>query len=272
MSYTVNDLFDVKGQVVVVTGGSDGIGLGLAEALADMGAAVAILSRRQEKCEAAAAKIEATGGCALAVPADVTNEEEVAAAFRKVFDHFGKLDSLINCAGINHISPLVKQDMAQWKEVIDINLFGTVICTREAGKYMLRAGHGRVINISSWASVCGKPNYTAYSSSKGAMNSFTQCMAIEWSRCNINVNGIAPVMVQTEINRRQIAENPGYLDRVIAGIPQGRTCQVEYLVGPVVYLLSQSSTFMTGQTLFVDGGCTAGDVHLISPQPPENNY
>lgn len=272
MDYTLDSIFDIAGRVVIVTGGSDGIGRGLAEALAGLGVSVGILGRRPEKCAEVADGITARGGKALAIPADVTQEEQVSAAFRKAFDHFGKIDGLINCAGINHISPLVKQQLEQWKEVMDVNLFGTVICTREAGKYMLRAGYGRVVNISSWASVCGKPNYTAYSSSKGAMNAFTQCMAIEWSRCNINVNGIAPVMVQTEINRRQIAENPGYLDRVIAGIPQGRTCQVEYLVGPVVYLLSQASTFMTGQTLFVDGGCTAGDVHLIRPEPPENNY
>lgn len=266
MKYTLDNIYGIEGQVVVVTGGSDGIGRGLAGALAELGACVGILSLVPEACDKAAQEICDRGGRAVSAPANITNEEEVATAFRKIYEHFGRIDGLINCAGINHIDQLVRQDLKAWKQVLDVNLFGAVICTREAGKYMLEAGHGRVVNISSWASVCGKPGYTAYSSSKGALNAFTQCMAIEWSRRNINVNAIAPVMVQTEINRQQIADNPGYLDRVIAGIPQGRTCQIEYLVGPAVFLLSASSTFMTGQTLFVDGGCTAGDVHLIKPE------
>ncbi len=266
MKYTLDHLYGIEGQVIVVTGGSDGIGRGLAGALADLGACVGILSLVPEACDKAAQEICDRGGRAVSAPANVANEQEVSAAFRKVYEHFGRIDGLVNVAGINHIGQLAQQDMDDWKQVLDVNLLGTVLCTREAGRYMLEAGHGRVVNISSWASVCGKPGYSAYTASKGAVNAFTQCMAIEWSRRDINVNAIAPVMVITDINRKQIADNPGYLERVIAGIPQGRTCQVEYLVGPVVYLLSASSTFMTGQTLFVDGGCTAGDVHLIKPE------
>lgn len=265
MKYDMDSMFGIAGQVIVVTGGGSGIGKGLCEGLSELGASVAIIGRTPERIQDVADSINQKGGRALAVPADVTDNKAVEKAFSEIMGHFGKLNGLVNCAGISHVEPLHTMPLEKFRSVMDVNLMGTVNCTREAGKYMLESGSGRVVNISSLAGIVGKPHYTAYTSSKGAVDAFTKCMAIEWSRRDINVNAVAPALVETEINRRQIAENPGYLDGVIDTIPQHRTCKIEYMVGTVAFLLSAASAYITGQVIYCDGGSSAGNVSVIKP-------
>lgn len=266
MRYDVECMFGISNNVIAITGGGSGIGRGLCEALSELGAEIAVLDLDREKAEMTAEAIRKKGGMALAVPVDVTDYSGVEDAFTRIVGHFGKINGLVNCAGISHVEALNTMSMEKFKAVMDVNFMGTVNCTKAAGKYMLASGSGRIVNISSLAGNVGKPNYTAYTSSKGAVNAFTKCMAIEWSRRDINVNAIAPVIVETEINRKQIAENPGYLERVISTIPQGKSCQLEYLVGVVAFLMAPASSYITGQIIYCDGGCSAGDIRVIKPE------
>lgn len=264
--YTIECMYGIAGNVIAITGGGGGIGKGLCEAFAQLGAKIAVLDVNKDQACKTADEIIEKGGEALAVTVDVTNFAAVAEAFTKIAAYFGKINGLVNCAGISHVEALSTMPLEKFRAVMDVNVMGTVNCTKAAGKYMLEAGSGRVVNISSLAGAVGKPNYSAYTTSKAAIDGFTKCMAIEWSRRDINVNAVAPVLVETEINKKQIEENPGYLDRVIHSIPQGRTCQIEYLVGVVGFLLSPASVYVTGSVIYCDGGAAAGDVSVIQPE------
>lgn len=264
--YTIECMYGIAGNVIAITGGGSGIGKGLCEAFAELGAKIAVVDLNGELAGKTADAIVAKGGEALAVAVDVTDFAAVTVAFDKIAAYFGKINGLVNCAGITHVEALNTMPLERFQAVMDVNVMGTVNCTKAAGKYMLENGSGRVVNISSLAGAVGKPNYAAYTTSKAAINGFTQCMAIEWSRRDINVNAVAPVLVETEINKKQIEENPGYLDRVINSIPQGRTCQIEYLVGVVGFLLSPASVYVTGSIIYCDGGAAAGDVSVIRPE------
>ena len=263
MDYSI---FSIKDHVVAVTGGCGGIGSGIAEGLAALGAKVAILDRDTDKVGSVADAIaEKTGSEVRGYAADITDEESVRDAFRKIFEDFGSVDGLINCAGITHVAPLSEMPMDRWQAVMDVNLKGTVICSKVAGKYMYESGGGSIVNISSLAATHGKPGYTAYTPSKAAVNGFTFTLATEWARLGINVNSISPVMVVTAINRDKIESDPTYLDNVLSTIPNGKLCSAEMLVGPITFLLSEAGSYVTGQNIGCDGGCQNGDIAVIKP-------
>lgn len=153
----------------------------------------------------------------------------------------------------------------RWQHVMDVNVRGTVLCCRAAGKYMHRSGGGHIVNISSLAATHGKPGYTAYTPSKAAVNALTFTLAAEWGRLGINVNSVSPTIVVTEINRKQIADNPGYLNKVLSTIPNGRACSAQELLGTVAFLLSPASSYLTGQNIGCDGGAQNGDIAVIPP-------
>lgn len=266
MQYDTECMYGIAGSVIAVTGGGSGIGKGLCIAFGKMGAEVAVLDLNAAAAEKTAGEIIEAGGKAMAAAVDVTDFQAVERVFAEVINCYGKIDGLVNCAGISYVEALNTMPLEKFKAVMDVNFMGTVHCTKAAGRYMLESGSGRIVNLSSLAGTTGKPNYTAYTSSKGAVNAFTKCMAIEWSRRDINVNAVAPVIVETDINKKQIAENPGYLERVIASIPQGRSCQIDYLIGVIVFLLAPASTYVTGQIIYCDGGASAGDISVIKPE------
>ena len=266
MNYTAEEMFGIADKVIVITGGCGGIGMGLAEGIAALGGKVALVDRDQGKLDEAALKLMSkTGAVVRGYEADITDEVGTEAAFSKIYEDFGSVYGLVNCAGISHVAPLSRMPMDRWAAVMDVNVKGTVICCKAAGKYMMKNGAGRIINVSSLAATHGKPGYTGYTPSKAAVNGLTFTLAAEWARLGINVNSISPVMVVTDINRHQVEEDPDYLPRICATIPQGRICSPQLLFGTVVYLLSEASSYVTGQNIGCDGGCQNGDISVIKP-------
>lgn len=262
--YTLEQLYGIKDNVIVVTGAAGGIGLELCRAILDLGGKVAAVVRSEKSRSKVLDALGDAGEdrlmCALA---DLTDEMAVKAAMDEIYQKFGAIDGLVNAAGMNIIESLEQMTLADFQKVMDANFTAVVICCKYAGHYMLQAGKGRIVNISSMSTVKGKAYYTAYASSKAAVDSFTRALSIEWARQGINVNSIAPSMIVTDINRKQIEENPDSYRKRVESIPRGCPGRTEWLVSPVIMLLSPGSIHLTGQTIFVDGGCTAGDTFVM---------
>lgn len=264
MKYTLDNLFGIKDEVIVVSGGAGGIGLELCRAISELGGRAAAIVRSEAGREKILNELgkENEDNC-MCVLADLTDEEAVKTAMKQIYQRFGKIDGLVNAAGMNIIESLENITMSDFQKVMDSNFTATVICCKYAGHYMLQANKGRIVNISSLSTVKGKAYYTAYASSKAAVDSFTRALAIEWARRGINVNSVAPSMIVTDINRRQIEENPESYRKRVESIPRGVAGRTEWLVSPVIMLLAPGAVHMTGQTVFVDGGCTAGDTFVM---------
>ena len=196
MNYTLDSLFGVKDEVIVVCGGTRGIGREIANGLADLGAKLAIVATKQPACDQATEELKARGAQdAIGCAADVTDFAAVQAAFAKIFEHYQTIDGLVNCAGINKALPLLEIGMADFNHVVDVNFKGIVHCCKAAGTYMLPAHKGRIVNVSSLSALQGKAKYTAYSASKAAINGFTRALSTEWCAQGINVNVLSPGLV-----------------------------------------------------------------------------
>lgn len=267
MNDYLQKMFTVEGKVVAVTGGCGGIGMGLCEELLKAGAQVAVVDYDASKIDSTVQELQSkTGGTVRGYRCNITDEASVREAFAGIDRDFGSVYGLINCAGISHVEYLSTMSIDKWQAVMDVNLRGTVLCTKVAGEYMAKDRVGRVINISSLAATHGKPQYCAYTPSKAAVNGFTFTLAAEWAHKGITVNGISPVLVVTNINRHQVESDPAYLQRVLHVIPQGRLCSPQLLVGTVIFLLSDASSFVTGQIIGCDGGSQNGDVGAFVPE------
>jgi NAD(P)-dependent dehydrogenase (short-subunit alcohol dehydrogenase family) len=252
-------LFNLTGQVAVVTGGSRGLGRGIALALAAAGADVAPVSRTLSDLEVVAEEIHSLGCRALPVAADVTDEASVQAMVRRVVDDMGHVDILINSAGIVSLKPTLEFPVEEWQRIIDVNLRGTFICCKEVARAMLSADGPRtrkIVNMSSVRGLQGRANDPAYPASKGAINLLTKSLAIEWAQKGINVNAIAPTFIRTDLNAHML-DDDATREWVLSRIPMGRVGQIWDLFGTVIFLTSRASDFITGQTLYVDGGWTA---------------
>ncbi|MGC3964850.1 MAG: glucose 1-dehydrogenase [Rhodocyclaceae bacterium] len=256
MEYSLERLFGVKGQVIVVTGASRGIGQELAIALGELGARVVATASSAESLADTRAAFAEKGLVGLFAPADVSREDEVTALAERAIESFGHIDGLVNMAGITHISSLFDFDLEDFRHVLDVNLMGTVVCCKIFGQHMVAQGGGRIVNISSVRGLQGKANYGAYAASKGAVNTFTKSLAVELAPHNVNVNAIAPIFTLTDINRASMAD-PKHREWVLSRIPKGRLCEKHELISPAVFLLSAGSQFVTGEILYVDGGWTA---------------
>lgn len=263
MPYTLETLFGMKNRSVAVVGGSSGIGLEIACALADLGSRVAIIGRTREKCDKALALLRERSADSLAFQADVTDEAALRAIFAEIARTFGTIDGLVNSAGINHIEALATVSMDNFRKVMDVNFTGLVLCCKLAGEHMLKSGRGAVVNISSLSTRIGKSYYTAYAASKAAIDGFTRALAVEWIRKGINVNSVAPGMVVTDINRKDVEANPDSFRKRIDSIPRGRAGETSSLVAPVIALLSPGCAHIVGQTIFCDGGLSIGDTFVM---------
>ena len=256
MNYTTESLFGIAGEVAIVTGAANGIGRAVARGLADLGARMVLVDLDLEKLEGVQEEIEADGGDAIAVKTDITTEASVEGMVAAAMERYGRVDILVNIAGVLYNQRAVDFDMDKWQWVMDVNVKGTFLTCRAVGREMLKAQKGRIINFSSIRSIQGKDEYHAYAPSKGAVNQLTRSLAIEWAKENINVNAVAPTFTLTELNRK-ILEDKEMHDWVVGRIPKGRLLEMEWLVGPVAFLASEASRFMTGTILFVDGGWSA---------------
>jgi gluconate 5-dehydrogenase len=256
---TVQELFDLTGRVALVTGAGSGLGALFSEALAEAGAAVVCTGLRLQSVEETAEQIRHNGGEAIAIEANVTDEAAVDRMVREAVDNFGRLDILVNNAGISDVSPPEDLALDHWQRVIDVNLTGVFLGARAAARQMISAGHGgRVINIASilGAGASEPVPATAYSASKGGVVNLTRDLAVHWATKGILVNAIGPGYFLTEMTRQGF-EDAAFLDGIERRTPLGRAGQLEELKGIIVFLASDASSYVTGQTIFVDGGWTA---------------
>ena len=252
--------FSLEGRVAVVTGGTSGIGLALVRGLAEAGADVVPMSRRKEQVDAAADEVEQRGRRAVRVTADVSDRASLQNALTATVEQLGKVDILVNCAGITKRTPTLDLGDEEWNGIIETNLTGTLRACQVFGRHMLERGYGRIINIASLASFVGLFEVAAYTASKAGVAGLTRALAVEWGSRGVNVNAIAPGVYRTALNA-------ALLDGTERGkefrlrTPMGRFGRVEELAGACVFLASDASSFVNGELLAVDGGFLASGVN-----------
>jgi 2-deoxy-D-gluconate 3-dehydrogenase len=247
-------LFDLKGRVAVVTGGNGGIGLGMARGLAQAGAAVAIAGRNVAKSEEAAAALAKLGVKTAVLEVDVIDE---AACHKMVADtvkQLGRLDILVNNAGINIRKPAHEMSLAEWRQVIDVNLTSTFVCSQAAYPVMRDAGGGKIINIGSMLSIFGAAFAPAYGASKGGVVQLTKSLATAWAKDNIQVNAVLPGWIDTELTQKARVEVSGLNSLVLMRTPAKRWGVPDDMSGVAVFLAAPASDFVTGTAIPVDGG------------------
>jgi NAD(P)-dependent dehydrogenase (short-subunit alcohol dehydrogenase family) len=247
----------LDGKVAVVTGGGRGLGQASAFALAEAGADLALLGRDEELLQETAREIEDNyGRKALSVPCDVSDEGSVEEAASLTVATFGRVDVLVNNAGIAPVGPLLDLELSVLNQVLGVNVVGCFLCARAFGAHMVAQRKGCVINIASVAGLTGDADLTAYAASKGAVIAFTRALAVEWARHGITVNAIAPGWIRTDLNRRAL-DDIQVGPKIVSQIPLRRVGQPEELGPLVVYLASDAAAFMTGSIVVLDGGQTA---------------
>lgn len=250
-------MFELTSKVAVVTGGGTGLGEAAARALAEAGASVVLSGRRRENLEKVAADIRSNGGQALPVVADVSRREDVESMTAEALRAYGKIDVLVNNAGINIVKPFLDLTEEEWDAVINTNLKGCFNCCQAIGKGMVEQGSGSIINMVSVFGLRGFMNLAPYVASKGAIVQFTKALAVEWGRHNVRVNAIAPSYIKTEMTKRDIESDERVLKFNLAKIPMRRGGEPHEIGGIVVFLASEASSFVTGETVAVDGGWLA---------------
>jgi 2-deoxy-D-gluconate 3-dehydrogenase len=247
--------FDLKGRVAVVTGGNGGIGLGMARGLASAGAAIVVAGRNRDKSRDAVAELVGLGAEAVAIEVDVTDEASVNALIRASAERWGRLDVLINNAGINIRKQPQDLTLGEWRQVLDTNLTSAFLTSRAAHPVMkAQGGGGKIINIRSMMSIFGVAFAPAYAASKGGMVQLTKALAAAWAPDNIQVNAVLPGWIETELTVRARREVAGLHERVLARTPAARWGVGEDMAGTAVFLASPASDFVTGTAIPVDGG------------------
>ena len=257
MSYSKLEL---NGRTAVVIGGTSGIGRAIAHGMAEAGADVVCTSRRQEQVDAAAAEIEAKGRRTLRVTSDVSDMASLENLLSESVAAFGKVDILVNSAGRTKRTPTLELDIAEWDEIMETNLTGTLRACQVFGRHMVENGYGRIVNIASLSTFVALYEVAAYAASKAAVASLTKSLAVEWAKRGVNVNAIAPGVFRTALNQKLLDESPRGAE-FLTRTPMGRFGQVEELAGAAVFLASEAASFVTGEVLVVDGGFLASGVN-----------
>jgi NAD(P)-dependent dehydrogenase (short-subunit alcohol dehydrogenase family) len=250
-------VFDLSGKVAVVTGSTKGIGRGLALGLAGHGADLVVTSRSQLDCETTAEEIRALGRRVLPRSCDVTDRQGVEDLAAAVLSEFGRVDILVNNAGTAVTKPAEDLTEEDWDRVIDVDLKGVFLCSTIFGRHMIVQRAGKIVNVASILGLVGEKQLLPYCAAKGGVVQITRALALEWAKYNVQVNALCPSYVKTAMNEADIVGNERVYNHIIGKTPMRRLGEVEELVGPLVLLASDASSYMTGQTLVVDGGWTA---------------
>lgn len=254
---TAHSLFSLDDKVAVVTGASRGIGRAVALGLAEAGADVAVGARSESELASLVEAIEAAGRRGLAVPTDVTERDQIERLLDRAVEELGGLDIMVNNAGgTRFMSPLTTLRPEGWDKVLRLNLDSVFHATQLAAQKMIEHGGGSIIQIASVAGIQGAEGLSFYSAAKGAVRLMTQAAARELASSNVRLNSIAPGWVATDLNA-QMREDPGLLKEMESMVPMGRIARPEEIVGPVIFLAGEASSFVTGTTIVVDGGQTA---------------
>ncbi|MDA3813563.1 MAG: 3-oxoacyl-[acyl-carrier-protein] reductase [Candidatus Cloacimonetes bacterium] len=241
----------LEGKVAIITGAARGIGYSIAEMLSEHGAISVIIDLDQGAVNSAIKQIDDQGNRAIGFTADVTNSQEIASIFKEIHNEFGKIDILINNAGITKDGLLMKMKESDWDAVININLKGTFICTQKVSRYMLKSRSGVIINIASVIGLIGNAGQANYAASKGGIIALTKSSAKEFASRNIRVNAIAPGFIKTEMTDKLPQE---VIDNYLAAIPLSCMGTVRDVANLCIFLASEEAGYITGQTIQVDGG------------------
>lgn len=248
-------IFSLKGKVAVIIGGAGTLGKIIGKAFVLFGAKVVIIGRDQKKLEYAVKEIgEENTSYEIC---DVTQEKSLEKVAAKIYEKYGHIDILVNAHGINIRIPTEEYPLEKWEEVIRTNLEGTFISCKVFGKYMIKQGHGKIINLSSTAGISGYEfGYAAYAPSKAGVDALTRVLAVEWAKYNIQVNAIAPYFIITPLTENFL-KNEEIKSKIINDIPMKRLGKPEDIVGVAILLASNASDWITGQVIYIDGGYTA---------------
>ena len=250
-------LFDLSGRVAIVTGGNGGIGLGMAKGLAAAGAAVVVAARNREKSERAVGELCALGVLSSFMPLDVADPQSCRAMVAEAAERFGRLDILVNNAGMSIRKPPESYAVEEWRQVLDTNLTGALVCCQAVYPHMQRQGGGKIVNIGSMMAIFGAAYAAAYSASKGAIVQLSKSLATAWAKDNIQVNAVLPGWIDTELTRDARQQGPGLNERILNRTPAGRWGRPDDLAGIAVFLGGPASDFVTGAAIPIDGGFSA---------------
>lgn len=256
----MTQLLNLEGKIAVITGGTSGIGRALSLGFADAGADVIATARRQQQVDETASEIEARGRQTLRLCSDVCDRASLEALLAGVLDRFGKVDILVNCAGKIKRTPTLTMPEEEWTDILNTNLTGTLRACQVFGKPMLERGYGRIVNIASLNSFVALSEVAAYAASKAGVASLTRSLAVEWSKKGVTVNAIAPGVFRTALNANLLDSTPRGQE-LLMRTPMGRFGKTEEVVGAAIFLASDGASFVTGETLVVDGGFLASGVN-----------
>jgi len=262
----MNELFDLSGQVAIVTGTSRGLGQYFARALARSGADLVLTSRHLDSLQAFEEEVRKLGRRAVSLELDVTSQTSIEAMAEAAERHYGKIDILVNNAGMNIRKPAIDVTWDDWNKILDTNLRGSFFVAQAVAKRMIPRGYGRIINIGSVTSVAGYAGLGPYTASRGGIRQLTMSLADDWGRHGITVNCLAPGWFRTQQNKIMY-EDPEWVAYLSDRIPLKRPGQPDDLDSAVVFLAAESSRYVTGQTLLVDGGISTGAVRALPAKP-----